>query len=492
MESKEKTSHHKILVRYSSELALKGSKAKNHLANSLRKNILERAKIYDPYIIVNKKFNYLELQTSCLDETMALLQRTFGVGTISHVLAETKGDMDKIAEIGKSIFAKYVTDKTFAIQMKRAGVKNFSSQAFKEKLGAMLLPYAKGVDLKNPEQEVRIDMINGTAYLSLERIKGQGGFPHNSQGTAVALLSGGFDSCVAAWMLMKRGVLCHFVFCNLAGDAYLRLVLQVTKVLVDQWGGGQDFITVNFNLILDDMVKNVKDSYRQVILKRKMLQVAEHFAQKYQADAIVTGESLGQVSSQTLKNLRTIENAAFLPILRPLIGMNKQEIIDQSYKIGTGFLSEHIKERCNITQTFPALAVTLDKVRTQESAMDSKLLEACLASHQIFDLEKLQMNKLRHKVLFKSEIAPNDQIIDCQMEGLYKARHIKGAMHMNLSQIHTQRHLLNPKQTYLIYCTYGTQSAMVAEYLQQMGFEAYAFAGGLHQIKKLYPNLMEA
>ena len=109
-----------------------------------------------------------------------------------------------------------VTHKTFAVVVKTTGVKNFTSQSLREKLGAALLPYSQGVDLKNPQQESRVDLINGIAYLGLKRIKGQGGFPIGSQGTAIVLISGGFDSPVAAWMLMKRGVLCHLIFLQLS------------------------------------------------------------------------------------------------------------------------------------------------------------------------------------------------------------------------------------------------------------------------------------
>ena len=478
---------HKFLVRYSSEVALKGHKAKQVLAESLRQNILNRSKKYDPSVSITKRFNHLEVQTVHPEDTLSLLKRTFGVGTISFVLAEVKGSTDEIIRLSQTVFAEAVKGKTFAVRLKTAGVKNFHSQDLKEKIGTALLPYAKGVQLKHPQQEVRIDWINGTAYLSLERIKGQGGFPSHSQGKAIVLISGGFDSCVAAWMLMKRGVQCHFVFCNLAGNAYLRLVLQVTKVLVDQWDGGQNFIAVDFNHILEDL-KKVKDSYRQVILKRKMFQVADHFAEKYQADAIVTGESLSQVSSQTLKNLRTIENITHLPILRPLIGMNKQEIIDQSYKIGTGLLSEHVKERCNITRSLPTLSATLHETHIQENQMNPDILNQSLASHQVFDLEQLELSQLRKTSLFKAEITERDILIDCQPEHFYKGCHFKGSLHIDFDQIHTQCKHLDPEKTYIIYCTYGTQSAIVAEYLQQMGFEAYAFEGGVHHLKKLYPN----
>ena len=485
----EKTKY-KILVRYSSEMSLKGHRAKNELVKTLSKNILKQAKVHDSNIQIIKRFNYLEIQTFHHKEVISILKKTFGIGSISLILAETTEDLDGIISLGKTVFKDTVKDKTFAVILKRAGSKNFSSQSLREKLGAALLPYSNGVDLKNPEQEVRVDLINGTAYLSLKRIKGQGGFPTGSQGVAVVLISGGFDSCVAAWMLMKRGVLCHLVFCNLAGKAYQRTVLQISKVLTDQWGARreQKFIAIDFNKLLEDIIKNVKDNYRQVILKRKMFKVAEHFANSFHADAIVTGESLSQVSSQTLKNLRTIENVTSLPVLRPLIGMNKQEIIDLSYKIGTGFLSEHIKERCNITNTFPVLAASFRETQAQEDKTDINILYKSLKSSEIFDLSTVELKQVREDSLFKMEITENDHIIDCQPKHLYRAHHFIGASHLEFDKIQTQFKSLDPKKSYLIYCAHGTQSAMVAEYLQQMGLEAYAFLGGINSLKKRYPK----
>ena len=487
-----KKTQHKILVRYSSEVALKGKKAKGQLAEILRKNILKQAQACDSSAKVIRRFNYLEIQTSYQNEVTSLLKRIFGIGTISCVLAETHKGLDYIVQLGKATFADTVAHKTFAVIVKTTGFKDFASQTLREKLGAMLLPYSRGVDLKDPQQECRVDLINGIAYLSLNRIKGQGGFPIGSQGVAIVLISGGFDSSVAAWMLMKRGVLCHLVFCNLAGKAYQRLVLQVAKVLVDQWGGVQEqkFITVSFERVLEDIIKNVKDSYRQVILKRKMLQAAEYFAREYRADAIVTGEALSQVSSQTLKNLRTIGDVTHLPILRPLIGMNKQEIIDLSYKVGTGLLSEHVKERCHITRVLPTLAAIPKETQIQENQTDSTLLQISLSSSQTYNLDKLDLSKLRENSLFKLNITENDHIIDCQPKHLYKAHHFVGALHIEFDEIHTKFKLLNPKDSYLIYCTYGTQSAIAAEQLQQMGFEAYAFSGGIHNLKKRYPKKM--
>ena len=168
--------------------------------------------------------------------------------------------------------------------------------------------------------------------------------------------------------------------------------------------------------------------------------------------------------------------------------MNKQEIIDLSYKIGTGLLSEHVKERCNITNVLPILAATLTETQLQENQTDLTLLHTSLISSHTYDLDKLELNKIREDSLFKLDITENDHIVDCQPEHLYRAYHFTGALHIEFDKIHTQFKLLNPKNSYLIYCTHGTQSAIAAEQLQQAGFEVYAFSGGIHNLKKCYPE----
>ena len=147
--------------------------------------------------------------------------------------------------------------------------------------------------------------------------------------SAVALLSGGFDSAVSSWLMLKRGVEIEYVFCNLAGESYERSVVQVAKVLADDWSYGTRprLHAIDFGPVLDELRTHSQPKYWQLVLKRLMYRAAEAVAREVRSAAIVTGEALGQVSSQTLANLAAIDPATGLVVFRPLLGFDKSEII---------------------------------------------------------------------------------------------------------------------------------------------------------------------
>jgi thiamine biosynthesis protein ThiI len=251
-----------------------------------------------------------------------------------------------------------VHGKRFAVRPPY-GNHPFGSRDVEVQLGAALLP--DGVDLTSPEVTVHIEVRQDQAYLFSERTEGVGGLPVGVEGRALALLSGGYDSAVASWLMLKRGVALDYVFCNLGGDAYERAVLQVAKVMADEWSFGTRprLHVVDFGKPLDALRAGCRASYWQVVLKRLMYRAAERIALDTGAEALITGEAVGQVSSQTLTNLRAIEAAATLPVLRPLLGFDKGEIIERARAIGTASLSEQVREYCAISPGRPVTAASI-------------------------------------------------------------------------------------------------------------------------------------
>src|SRR5688572_30544808 len=168
--------------------------------------------------------------------------------------------------------------------------------------------------------------------------------------------------------MLKRGIALDYVFCNLGGDAYERAVVQVGKAIADDWSYGTKphLHVVDFAPVLDELRAKTRASYWQVVLKRLMYRAACLVAAERNAEAIITGEAVGQVSSQTLSNLRAIESVATLPVLRPLIGFDKEEIIERAKMIGTASLSEQVKEYCAIAPGNPVTAATIRRVDEEE------------------------------------------------------------------------------------------------------------------------------
>ena len=193
------------------------------------------------------------------------------------------------------------------------------------------------VNLTNPELTIFIQILSGETYFYVDKIQGPGGLPVGTGGTVVCLLSGGIDSPVAAYRIMRRG--CSVVFVHFHSYPYLSKTSQekvqdLTEIL-NQYQQPVKTYLLPFGEIQKEIVLSVPPKYRVVIYRRMMLRIAERIAGETGALALITGDSLGQVASQTLENITTTEDAATLPVLRPLIGMDKGEIIDQAIRIGT-------------------------------------------------------------------------------------------------------------------------------------------------------------
>ena len=271
----------------------------------------------------------------------------FGVGSVAEVDARIPATLDGIVAEGERHYADRVRGHRFAIRARRAHGRTypFTSQDIAVELGAALNRYGP-VDLDDPEVTVHVEVREGEAWLYGDRTPGIGGLPLGVEGRAIALLSGGFDSPVAAWMMMKRGVALDYVFLNLGGEAYERFVLAVAKILAEAWSFGERprMHVVPFDTVLAELRERVRPRYWQVVLKRLMYRAGALVAAETGAKALVTGEAMGQVSSQTLGNLRAIDAIAPLPVLRPLLGLDKQEIIDLAERVGTAVLSARIRE----------------------------------------------------------------------------------------------------------------------------------------------------
>jgi thiamine biosynthesis protein ThiI len=245
-------------------------------------------------------------------------------------------------EAMKAVIAGLVEGRTFAsfrISARRA-FKTYpmTSVELNRELGAFVLErVATKVDLRQPELEIHVEVMPAETFVYVDPEPGPGGLPVGASGTVAALLSGGIDSPVAAWRMMKRG--CRVVFVHFHSVPYLPPTSQgKARALVTQlteWQYDSTLILVPFGEIQREVVLTVPPPARVVIYRRLMVRIAEALARKHGALALTTGESLGQVASQTLSNIARIDEAATMPILRPLIGMDKLEITGEARRLGT-------------------------------------------------------------------------------------------------------------------------------------------------------------
>src|SRR5262245_3593475 len=228
---------------------------------------------------------------------------------------------------------------SFRVQTKRSD-KHFplTSPVINERLGAMIRTATGArVDLDHAALTVTVDVLPRRAFVSVEKVPGAGGLPVGTSGRVLALLSGGIDSPVAAWRLMRRG--CHVDFVHFHSEPFVDRTSQekarTLAGLLVEWEGDADLLLVPFGEVQRQIVAAVRRPLRVVLYRRMMLRIADALARTRGAQALVTGESLGQVASQTLTNLAVIGAASTLPVLQPLIGSDKGEITIQAERLGT-------------------------------------------------------------------------------------------------------------------------------------------------------------
>ena len=268
--------------------------------------------------------------------------------------------------------------ESFRIETQR-GDKTFplNSPEINRRLGAAIKEKsAARVDLTHPELTVFVEILPRDAFFGFNKIPGAGGLPVGASGRVVSLISGGIDSPVAAYRMLQRG--CRLIFVHFHSAPYLdktsqEKVRQLVTALTRHQFQSRLYL-VPFGEIQRQIVAAVNRPLRVILYRRMMLRIAEGLATKEKAKALVTGESLGQVASQTLENMAVIQQAAALPILRPLVGMDKQEIIDQARRIGTFEISSIPDQDC--CQLFvpkhPATKARFDEVEDAESNYDPK------------------------------------------------------------------------------------------------------------------------
>ena len=365
-----------VLVRYHEIALKKGNRA--YFTELLKRNLLAAVKDLGAKEIRSLPARLLltfknEVPAATLIERMSTV---FGVANFS-IVERTARDIDALrGRILESLNGGRF--QSFRIETQR-GDKTFplTSPEINRQLGAAVQEKSGArVDLENAEFTVTVEILPRDAFFGFNKIAGAGGLPVGSSGRVAALISGGFDSPVAAYRMMQRG--CRIIFVHFHSVPYQdktsqEKVRQLVQLLTRHQFTSRLYM-VPFAEIQRQIVAAVARPLRVVLYRRMMLRIAEAIARQEKAKALITGESLGQVASQTLDNMAVIQQAARLPILRPLVGMDKQEIIDQARRIGTFEVSSVPDQDC--CQLFvpkhPATKARFIDVEEDETKLDVK------------------------------------------------------------------------------------------------------------------------
>lgn len=372
-----------IILIKNGELALKGLNRCN-FEDTLIKNIKRRLKdLGETEIRKSQSTIYIEPKSEGYDfeEALSRVGRIFGIAGFSRACVCEKTVEDILFRSPEYLKSVMENIKTFKVEAKRAD-KRFplTSPEICREVGAVLLekyPHLS-VDVHNPDRVVYVEIRDYAAYVRAEQLKGAGGLPVGTAGKASILISGGIDSPVAAWTMAKRGLRLNAI--HFASPPYTspRAELKVRTLLkkVAAYSGTINLAVVPFTEIQDEIGKNCPEDYFTLIMRRMMMRISERLAREAGSLALITGESLGQVASQTLPALVTTDSVVNMPVLRPLIGMDKEEIIKISRNIDTFETSILPYEDCCT-------------VFTPKHPKTRPTLESCLEAEQRLDIERL-------------------------------------------------------------------------------------------------------
>ena len=361
------------------EVVLKGLN-RHTFEDKLLANIRRRMKNYGDFSIYAKQSTiYVEpVGEGCdLKGAFEACQRVFGVVAVVRARPCEK-DMGAIIDTAvKYLREPLLAAKSFKVESKRSD-KTFplgSIQISREVGGALHDAYPHlTVDVHHPELTVLVEVREKAAYVHGPAVPGAGGLPIGMGGTAVSLLSGGIDSPVASWMMAKRGVqleMVHFYSPPYTSPQALDKVLDLAKLLVP-WCGRLVVHTVPFTEIQETIRRDCPEEYFTLIMRRFMMRCAQRVAERVGAKALITGECLGQVASQTMEAMACTEDAADLPVFRPVIAMDKEEIIRIARRIGTFETSiQPFEDCCTVfTPRHPRTHPKVEDVRELESVLD--------------------------------------------------------------------------------------------------------------------------
>jgi tRNA uracil 4-sulfurtransferase len=363
-----------VLIRYHEIALKKGNRA--YFTELLKRNILAAVKDLGAKEIRSLPARLLLTFRNEIDADTLItrMSSVFGIANFSLV-QRTERDIDQLRRqiltgLNGARFSSFRIDtqrgdKTFPLNSPE--INRQLGAAVQEKSGAR-------VDLTNPEFTVHVEILPKDAFFGYNKLPGAGGLPVGASGRLMALISGGFDSPVAAYRMMQRGCRVNFVHFHSApyqDKTSQDKVQQLVKLLTRHQFQSRLYM-VPFGEIQRQIVAAVARPLRVVLYRRMMLRIAEQIARKEKARALITGESLGQVASQTLENMTVIQQAVTMPILRPLVGMDKQEIIDQARRIGSFETSSIPDQDC--CQLFvpkhPATKGRLEDVEADEAKLN--------------------------------------------------------------------------------------------------------------------------
>lgn len=473
-----------FLIKLFPEIIIKSQSVRKAMIRQLNNNIKNVLKHHGIESEITSGWDKILVRTGEDTDRQAqirLLTEIPGIHAVLDVKRSRFTDMHDIYLQTQELYRDQLKGKTFCVRVKRRGDHEFSSMDVEKYVGGGLNQHtdAAGVKLKNPDLQINLEIDGDELYLIRGTHQGLGGYPIGTQEDVVSLISGGFDSGVSSFRFIKRGCRVHYCFFNMGGREHEVGVKQEAHYLWNRFGASHrvKFYAIPFEEVVGEILQHVNPHLMGVVLKRMMMRAAGAVADKTGAKALVTGESVGQVSSQTLTNLDIITRASSKMILRPLIVSDKQDIIDESRKIGTAQISESMPEFCGVISKKPAVHAKLDDILAEEEKFNFDILDQAIQQAVCTDIRDIgrQAESSVTEVETSTELAEGDVIIDIRSAEEIEDHPLRiensSIMNIPFYKLSTVYETLDQSKRYLLFCSNGVMSRIQALYLKDRGYQ---------------------
>lgn len=472
-----------FLVKLFPEIIIKSHSVRLSMIRTLNVNIRNVLKHFGIECKIQSKWD--KLMVKCdnsqeLPKLIEIMQNIPGIHSFAEVHCSSFTDVNDIYLQTKELYEGKLVGKTFCVRVKRKGTHDFTSIDVEKYVGGGLNQNleSNGVKLTNPDLQINIEIDQNQLYLIKNTHQGLGGYPLSTQEDVLSLISGGFDSGVSSFKFIKRGCKVHYCFFNMGGRDHEIGVKQEAYYLWNRFGSSHrvKFYSVPFEPVIAEILETMNKHLMGVILKRMMMRVASRIAQKNKIHALVTGESVGQVSSQTVTNLSVIDQVTDTMILRPLIVTDKQDIIDECRKIGTVEIAESMPEYCGVISQKPTTHAKLDDILEEEKKFNFKVIDKAVEDTVCTDIRDIakETDGVLTEVTTVTSIAEDETVIDIRSQDEVddEPLTIPGVKIINIPfyKISTTFGDLDQSKNYLLFCKNGVMSRIQALYLKEQGY----------------------
>ncbi|PKM20639.1 MAG: tRNA 4-thiouridine(8) synthase ThiI [Gammaproteobacteria bacterium HGW-Gammaproteobacteria-15] len=478
-----------FLIKLHPEIAIKSKSVRKRQTLLLERNLKTILLQVDATVVVNNNFDHLTVRCDSDDE--ALRQRLIerlgcipGVVAFAEMQSSAFSSLHDIFEQVLAVYAAQLVNKTFSVRVRRSGNHEFTSIEAERYIGGGLNQHVASakVQLKKPDLVVTLEIRKDRLIMVRKMHQGMGGFPLPSQSDVLSLISGGYDSAVASYLMIRKGLRTHYLFFNLGGAAHEAGVREMAFHIWQKYSLSHKvkFVSVNFAPVVDQILETIDSGLMGVILKRMMMRAASEVAESLGIKAIVTGESIGQVSSQTITNLNVIDRVTEMLILRPLIYQDKQEIIDMCRKIGAEDIAKSMPEYCGVISKKPTVNAVLSEVLANEQKFDFSVLEQAVKAAKVLDIRTVdyQAEQQAHVVTELAQLPADAVVLDIRSPEETDIKPLTVAGHnvveLPFFRLASQFANLDQSKQYYFYCERGVMSRLQAVVLQDQGFSNVA------------------